>query len=104
MDRVKVFLKISLDGVPADDTKPARFKLQLGGAVIDIMAPDAQANVRVVVDGIVGGNKVGASFQTRLEGGQRLILPELSDPGRLKVEKIDNILGNGRDFKILNRQ
>lgn len=75
------YLKTTLNGVPADASKPTKFNVQPGGAVIDIMAPDAQANVRVVVDGIVGGKKVGAAFQTRLEGGQRLILPELSDPG-----------------------
>jgi hypothetical protein len=56
------------------------------------------------IDGVIGGNKVRSIFNTQLQGGQRLILPDLSDPGRLKIMAIDNLLGPGRVYRIINRQ
>jgi LGFP repeat len=99
----KDFVKLTIQGVAADSGKPTRMNVQPGTRVIDVLSGGA-ANVQVVVDGVVGGNKVKSTFQTQLQGGQRLILPDLADPSHLKVGAIDTLMGSGRNFKVINKQ
>lgn len=99
----KDFVKLSVQGVGLDSGKPTRLNVQPGANVIDVLSGQA-ANVQVVVDGVVGGKPVKSTFVTQLQGGQRLILPDLADPGRLKVGAIDTLMGQGRNFKVINKQ
>jgi hypothetical protein len=100
----KDFMKVTLSGLPAEIGKPTTINVQPGIGVIDVLIANAPTNVQVSIDGVASGNKVKSSFNTQLQGGQRLVLPELSDSGRLKVGNIDALLGNGRGFRFINRE
>jgi hypothetical protein len=100
----KDFLKVAIAGLPSEPSKPTSINVQPGIGVMDVLTADIPKNVQVSVNGIVGGNRVKSSFNTQLQGGQRFILPELSNPDRLKVENIDTLLGKGRGSQFINRQ
>ena len=99
----KDFVKVTLNGVPAEAGKPAAMNLQPGARVIDLFT-GTPTSLRVDLDGVVSGKTVKASFNTQLQGGQRLVFSDLADPGRLKIGTIDSLLGNARNFQIVNRQ
>lgn len=99
----KDFMKVTINGVPAEANKPTTLNVQPGTRVIDVLAGGAPATVQVAIAGVISGKPVGATFSTQLKGGQRLVLPDPSDLGHLKVGTIDNILGNGRNFRIVKK-
>jgi hypothetical protein len=98
------FMKININGVPLSAGQQTILNFQPGTRVINVLAANAPADVRITVDGSINGEKIRSVFGTQLQGGSRLVLPDLSDPGRLKLEAIDNILGPGRAHRIINRQ
>ncbi len=100
----KDFLKVTIEGLPSEPCKPTSINVQPGMGVMDVLTGGVPKNVQVSVAGIFGGKSVTSSFNTQLQGGQRFILPELSNPKRLKVETIDTLLGKGRDSQFINRQ
>jgi hypothetical protein len=52
----------------------------------------------------VDGREVRSVFQTRIQGGVRVSLPDRGDPSRLKIGEIDRLLGPARTFRTLSRQ
>ena len=98
------FIKTSLSGLPSEIGVPVAFNMQPGGRVLNVLSGGAPANVQVKVEGLVGGKKILSTFNTQLQGGQRLILPDLADPSRLKVSNTDSLLGSGRNFKLVQKQ
>lgn len=98
------FLKVTLAGLPSDAGKIARLNVQPGIGVFDLVTPGLSARGQVIVDGKVGGKQVKSTFNIAMQDGLRLILSELSDPGRLKVGTIDTILGEARNFRLIKRQ
>lgn len=98
------FLKITLSGLAGEAARPVALNLQPGTGALDVLTPNAQAQVQVAVDGVVGGRAVKSLFNTALQGGQRLVLPDLADPGRLKLGNIEQLMGDARGFRIIPRQ
>ena len=99
----KDYLKVTLSGLSADPARALKLNLQPGLGTIDVMSA-AAAPVRMLVEGTIGGAAVRSSFVTTVDGGQRLTLPDLSDPGRLKVGRIDQLQGGARDIRVIGRQ
>jgi hypothetical protein len=100
----KDFMKVTISGLPSEHGTPMRMNFQPGIGVIDVLTGDTPNNIQVTVEGIVNGNNRKSTFNTQVQGGQRLILPELTDPGRLKVGKITNLLGSGTGFRFVGKQ
>ena len=70
----------------------------------DVLTGDTPNNIQVTVGGVVNENNRKSTFNTQVQGGQRLILPELTDPGRLKVGNITNLLGSSTGFRFVGKQ
>lgn len=100
----KDFLKVTLEGPPALRNAPLRVNIQPGGGMIDVIAQNTPVNLKVQVQGVVGGKPVAANFVSDVQGGQRIVLPDLADPGRLKLGQIETLQGEARNFRTLKRQ
>lgn len=100
----KNFVKVTFAGLVSEPGKPTMINMQPGISSIDMLTVNVSSNVQISIDSSIGGNVVKSSFNVQLQGGQRVILPELNDPGRLKVERIDTLFGSGREGRIINRQ
>ena len=100
----KDFMKVTVSGLPSEPGTPMRMNFQPGIGVIDVLTGDTPNNIQVTVDGVFNGNSRRSTFNTQVQGGQRLILPELTDPGRLKVGKINHLLGSGTGFRFVGKQ
>jgi hypothetical protein len=98
------FRKITIKGLPTAASQPTAMNFQPGTGVIDVLSGNGTAAIQILVDGVIGGNKVRSIFNTQFQRGQRLVVPNLGDPGRLKMEAIDNLLGPGRAPRIVNKQ
>ncbi len=98
------FIKVTLKDLVSVSGRPLTLNFQPGMHAINIVSGNTPTAVQVTLEGVISGKKVKSIFKTELNGGQRLIFPDISDPGQLKVGKIDNLLGTGREYRLVNRQ
>lgn len=97
-------LRIVVDGLAADASRPVALNVQPGATTIDVLTGGAPTDVRVQVEGRIGDRPVASTFAARFEGGQRLVIPDVADPSRLKVGRIDALMGAGREMRVLRKQ
>lgn len=99
----KDFLKLTLNGVANQPNQALRMNVQPGLGTVDILSGGSATPVQLTVEGVVGGKPVKSGFNTVVDGGQRLSLPDLADPSHLKVGKIEQLQGGLRDVKMILR-
>ncbi|MFO0776498.1 MAG: hypothetical protein U0223_02695 [Nitrospira sp.] len=100
----KDFMRVTIKGLRAAAGQPTTLNFQPGTRVINVLSGNAPMAAEISLNGVIGGNRVGSVFNTQLQGGHRLVLPDLNDPGRVKLETIDNLFGPGRSPRFVNRQ
>jgi len=98
------FVRVKVNGIPAESAAPARMNVQQGIGVLDIVAPGVAANAIVDIDGIIAGKNVKASFNVQISGGTRLVMSDLTDTSRLKVGNIDTLMGVARQFRTIPKR
>lgn len=100
----KDFLRVRMNGLSTAAGEATTINFQPGASIINILTGTATSSVQISIEGVIGGTRVRSLFNARLQGGQRLVLPELnSDPTRLKIGSIDSLLGPARDVQMLRK-
>jgi hypothetical protein len=100
----KDFMKVIIEGLVVEAGQPLSLNFQPGNRVINLSSRNKPTSIQVLLEGVVNGKKTNSVFNTQLQGGHRLVFPDLIDPGKLKIEEIDQLQGPGRNARIINRQ
>jgi hypothetical protein len=97
------FVRVRLEGARSDSARPLELNVQPGLTALDVFNAGGPTEVGIRVDGSIGGRQIGSSFAARLEGGNRIAIPDRADPSLIKVGKISTFHGAARSVVTTRR-
>lgn len=98
------FLRVTLEGLAADASRPVQLNVQPGLTAVDVLTTGGPTSLRVLVEGRVDGKAILSDFGTQIDGGARVALPDRTDPAVLKVSTIDTLFGVATNLRTIPRR
>lgn len=92
---------IAVEQLPVSNAAPLHVNIKPGIGGLEVLTGGERAEARIEINAVIDRRQVRRSFQLPLEGGARLKLSNALWQRTLSVSRIDNLLGPGRDVKII---
>jgi hypothetical protein len=86
-------LAITVHGVPVAAGAPIQLNAKPGLGGVEIVAGNAQVDLAVSVEAVVGGRQVANAYTVPLQGGARINPAPMLNTGTLQVSRIDTVFG-----------
>jgi hypothetical protein len=97
-------LKIVIDKIPAAAGKELSLNIKPGLAGLDILTTAEKINAQVSVNGKIDGKPYNSVFGVDIEGGIRIRPSSILTSNELKTGKIDQLFGQVRDVKMIQKK
>lgn len=100
----KDYVRIDVNQIPVKAGLAAQLNHQPGGNSLDILSSAEAVNAQVVISGSTNGKAFRQEYDTRIEGGTRLLFSHAMSSNLLKVGKIDQVFGAMQASKFVQKK